>query len=239
MSGEGQPLAGCTIVAKNYLPFARTLARSFREHHPDSPFFVLLADRVDGAFDPAAEPFEVIEAERLPNLPDFPVFAFQYGLLEINTAVKPFFLEHLFARRGVERVVYLDPDIRLFAPLAALPPLLDRHSIVLTPHLTAPIDDDYQPSETSILQAGAYNLGFLALARGESTDRLSPGGSGGPTTAASSTSRRGCSSIRSGWTWRPGCSPASTSSPTRPTTSPTGTSTGAASPCLVTGADRG
>ena len=124
-------------------------------------------------------------------------------------------------------MVYLDPDIRLFAPLAALAPLLDRHSIVLTPHLTAPIDDDYQPGETSILQAGAYNLGFLGAG-----PRRVDGAALDLVAAAYLRAlrrrlrQRGCSSIRSGWTWRPGCSRASTSSPTRPTTSPTGTSTG-------------
>jgi hypothetical protein len=52
--------AACTIVAKNYLSFARVLARSFHAHHPDLPFFVLLADEVDGYFDPAQEPFQLI-----------------------------------------------------------------------------------------------------------------------------------------------------------------------------------
>ena len=48
-------LNACTIVSKNYLPFARVLARSYVEHHPGVRFFVLLVDRVDGYFDPAEE----------------------------------------------------------------------------------------------------------------------------------------------------------------------------------------
>ena len=164
-------LAACTIVSKNYLPFARVLAKSFREHHPGARFWVLLADRVEGRFDPAAEPFTLLLAEDL-GIPDFPAFAFQYGLLEINTAVKPFLLERLFAAEGVERLVYLDPDIRLFAPLVEVEAALARHAIVLTPHLTAPIDDDLHPGETTILQAGVYNLGFLGLAAGDLARRF-------------------------------------------------------------------
>lgn len=172
MTAAQPGLAACTIVSKNYLPFARALARSFRQHHPESPFIVLLVDRVDGYFSPADEPFEVVEAEELGNIPDFPAFAFKYTILEINTAVKPFFLARLLERPEVGKLVYFDPDILLFRPLDELSALLEAHTIVLTPHLTDPIDDDHHPSEMSILQAGAYNLGFLALSRGEPVDRF-------------------------------------------------------------------
>jgi glycosyltransferase involved in cell wall biosynthesis len=171
--GEGAAggLVACTIVAKNYLPFARVLAQSFRRHHPGGRLVVLLVDRVDGFFDPAAEPFELLLAEDL-EIPDFPAFAFKYTLLEINTAVKPFFLARLLAEPGVEKLVYFDPDVALYRRLDELAALLDEHAIVLTPHLTQPIDDAFHPSEMSILQAGAYNLGFLALARGPEVERF-------------------------------------------------------------------
>ncbi len=172
MSRPFPGLAACTIASKNYLPFARSLARSFAEHHPGAPFYLLLVDRVEGCFDPAAEPFEVIELESLGNVPDLAAFNFKYDVLELNTATKPFFLAHLFARGSIEKLIYFDPDILLFQPLEELSRLLDEHSIVLTPHLTTPIDDDLHPSEMSILQAGAYNLGFLALRRSAETDRL-------------------------------------------------------------------
>lgn len=156
-------LAACTIVSKNYLPFARVLARSFAEHNPDARFFVLLVDRVDGAFDPAEEPFELIEVERLA-IPDLPSFLFKYTILEANTAVKPFFLEHLMDVHGVGRLLYLDPDIRVYAPLAPLFDRLAEDAIVLLPHLTAPIDTPGLPDELTILRSGAYNLGFLGIA---------------------------------------------------------------------------
>jgi len=41
--------------------------------------------------------------------------------------------------------------------------LLDTHSILITPHLDAPINDDLKISEHDILLAGAYNLGFIAV----------------------------------------------------------------------------
>ncbi|MDX6269800.1 MAG: hypothetical protein QOD28_1023 [Acidobacteriota bacterium] len=39
-----QSVVVATIVAKNYLSFARVLADSFRRQHPEVPFFVLLTD---------------------------------------------------------------------------------------------------------------------------------------------------------------------------------------------------
>ena len=38
------PFAGVTIIARNYLPFARVLAKSFKEHHPESDFYIVIID---------------------------------------------------------------------------------------------------------------------------------------------------------------------------------------------------
>ena len=54
----------CTIVSKNYLAHARTLARSLREIDADAKVFVCLVDLFAGAIDPASEPFELIRRER-------------------------------------------------------------------------------------------------------------------------------------------------------------------------------
>lgn len=170
MNRNAPVTAACTIISKNYLASARVLARSLRLQHPDMPFYVLLADRLDDGFTPENEPFELLVAEELPNLPGTPSFFFKYDVTELNTAVKPYFLAHLFATRGIQKLIYFDPDIYVFAPLDPLLDLLDRHAAVVTPHITQPIDDDRQPQEVTFLLAGTYNLGFLALSAGDSTD---------------------------------------------------------------------
>ena len=88
--------------------------------------------------------------------------------MELNTAVKPFAFSKFFRESGYERVIYLDPDITVYRPMVELLGLLERHSVILTPHLTEFLpDDNCSPDNLRILQTGTNNLGFLALRQGE------------------------------------------------------------------------
>ena len=161
----------CTIVAKNYLAHARCLVDSFLAHHPDGRAFVLLVDRPDGFFDPDAERFTVVLAEDL-EIPDFKALTFRYTVLELCTAVKPFFLEYLFQSYEYDKICYFDPDIHFYGPLDDIWKALETYAIVLIPHLLGPLDDEFIPNELTILRSGAYNLGFLGLSRHPQTDRF-------------------------------------------------------------------
>lgn len=154
----------CTIIAKNYLAQARCLAESFYAQHPNGRMFTLLIDQPDGCFDPAAEPFTIVPMSDLP-LPDGVQMAFRYNVVELSTAVKPFFMEYLFDRYTLDHLIYLDPDIYCYRPLTPLLDTLRRNRVVLTPHLLAPLDDSYRPGEIDILRVGSYNLGCIGLAR--------------------------------------------------------------------------
>ena len=159
--------AACTIVSKNYLSLARVWNQSFRKHHPGARTFVLIVDRIEGAFDPAAEDFEVIEVEQL-EIPRFEDLAFKYNILELNTTVKPFLLEYLLSEKNLERVVYLDPDILFFAPLTRVGHALVDENIVLVPHILSPmLSDGKLPNETDFLISGTYNLGFIGVRRSD------------------------------------------------------------------------
>jgi hypothetical protein len=158
----------CTIIARNYLPFARVLATSFIEHNPGGRVAVLVIDDVDGDVDPRDEPFEVVRPDEIGlETGEFHRMAMIYGLVELATSLKPWLIRHLLARAGTESVIYLDPDVRVFAPLDEVSALAERHGIVLTPHVTAPIPrDGRMTDENTILSAGMYNLGFIAVGAG-------------------------------------------------------------------------
>ncbi|MFI5294012.1 MAG: glycosyltransferase [Thermodesulfovibrionales bacterium] len=152
-----------TIVSKNYLSYARVLMASVLKHHPECDRYVLLVDKIDGLFDPGRENFRTVEIEQI-DFPDKYPFMFKYTIMELNTAVKPFFIDHLFSQYGYRKVIYLDPDILVMRGLQELCAILDEYSIVITPHFTSPIPDDGKKlSEIEIMQAGCYNLGFIAL----------------------------------------------------------------------------
>lgn len=163
-----EPLNIVTIVAKNYLAQARVLADSFKKIHPNGNMYVFFVDRIDGFFDPKKEDFTTIEVEELrEEIENLDGFCFQYSILELCTAFKPFVLHYLFKKYNLSKLAYFDPDILITASLQPIADLLDNYNIVLTPHITQPYSDNKQPTELEILRSGVYNLGFIALANTE------------------------------------------------------------------------
>jgi hypothetical protein len=153
-----------TSVTKSYLPKARVLAKSIKRFHPDWTFVLLLSDDFPAGFDPGREPFdEILTIEQL-GLPDWKAWAFGHSIVELCTAVKGPGSESLATRAGVGKVMFIDPDIKVYNSLAPLDLMLDQYDILLTPHLLDPENDirAIMDNEISALKHGAYNLGFFA-----------------------------------------------------------------------------
>ena len=169
------PLA-CTIVANNYLAYARAFTRSFLARHPEGKVCVLIVDRPQPGHRYEDEPFAVIFADQL-GIQAFAHVSFLYSIVELKTAVKPCFLLHLHRTLGVDRVCYFDPDILILGDLSELYERLERADVVLTPHLTAPIDDRAVPNEREILLSGHLQPGLPRRRRSTSAPwRFSNGG---------------------------------------------------------------
>lgn len=154
-----------TIVARNYLAYARVLAATLARHNPGTRLHVVVLDDPDRTISPEPS-FEIIHADELPFDPpsDLYTMAAIYDVTELATAVKPWAFEHLFSL-GALVVIYLDPDIEVFDSLGLLEPWTLEHGMLLTPHVTEPLPRDARrPDERDLLLAGIYNLGFLALA---------------------------------------------------------------------------
>jgi len=154
-----------TSAAANYLPKARLLFRSLRRFHPDARLVLALPDAVPDWLDLDAEPFdEVMDLRRL-GIPDAHRWAFQHSIVELATAIKPFFIKDLLASEDVDSVLYFDPDMVLFSNLDDILERLDAENLVLTPHQTRPEQTIAAIIDNEIcsLKHGIYNLGFIGV----------------------------------------------------------------------------
>lgn len=158
-------LDACTIVARNYLPYARVLAESLTAMHPECRVTVLV---VDGQGDPSDRSrFRTLQLDDImPDADERSRQTFMYDVTELSTAVKPLLLRYLLAE-GAPSVLYFDPDIEIFGPVDHLWSLAERHHVVLTPHVLTPIPDDgHEVSDLAVLRAGVFNLGFIGVGDG-------------------------------------------------------------------------
>jgi hypothetical protein len=159
----GAALHACTVVTRRYLAHARVLAESFREHHPDAGFSVVVLDDVDGSIDPAAEPFEVLGPEGIGmDVREHRRMAAMYEPGGLVSAVRSWALRHLLDR-GAAAALYLDADGQVFDTLEPATAPAREGRIVLSPHDTRPAPLEY---ERAYLKHGVFNGGFLVVGPG-------------------------------------------------------------------------
>jgi hypothetical protein len=163
-----------TICSINYLAQAKTLGDSLLKYNPDYQFLIGLVDRLDQS---------AIEKSQLPSYPiielhtigieDLDQMCDKYNITELNTAVKPFFLEYVYATYSEAEIVhYFDPDIIVYQPLTIIEDALATNSLFLTPHITSPYPDENRPQERDHLNTGIFNLGYLGTRRTENTAKF-------------------------------------------------------------------
>jgi hypothetical protein len=155
-----------TSITYSYLDRARVLAESIKRFHPDWTIWLLMSDEppADLEFDLANEDFDhMITVDEL-GIPEWRRWMFSHDIVELCTAVKGPMMARLL-ENGADSVVYLDPDTALFAPLDDVLAMLEKHSVVLTPHIATPETsfEGIMDNEIGSLKHGVYNLGFVAV----------------------------------------------------------------------------
>lgn len=155
-----------TSITANYFAKARILCTTLKEHNQDAIFVLGIADKLPEFIDLQKEPFDyVIYADSISSIENKDIFFFKHTVTELCTAVKPFIALEIIERFNADKVIYLDPDIAVFSDFKELEGLLDKYSILLTPHQLEPEDDDSYiiSNEILFLKRGTYNLGFFAV----------------------------------------------------------------------------
>lgn len=156
-----------TLCSVNYLAQARTLGDSLLQTNPDYQYVIGLVDQLSRANLPTdlLPPYPMLEVDQI-GIPDFAAMGDRYDITELNTAVKPFYIDYFYETYpDVTQIIYFDPDIIVYQPLTKLNQDLTTYSIVLTPHLCSPTPDWERPNEQHHLNTGIYNLGFIGLRR--------------------------------------------------------------------------
>ncbi len=159
-------IAYCSIASANYLHKVRVLEESLTAHNPDASFHLLLCEWPEVCRSLSGETALTFLAPE-EVCPDWLHMAFYYNIVEFNTALKPYLIEHLFAN-GYDAVFYLDPDIEVYDSFTPVECLATNYDLILTPHVCEPMPmDSISPGIDDIIRAGQFNLGFIGMAKSE------------------------------------------------------------------------
>ena len=160
-----------TICSSNYLAQAKVLGDSLAESNPDCRFVIGLVDSLPTEVDLQLwMPHEVIPVADI-CISEFDEMSAKYNIVELNTAVKPFYMEYFYEQdAAIDHVFYIDPDIMVLGSFSSLIEKLKSHNMIVTPHSCTYDDSEENISyEWAMLRAGIYNLGFLATSRSGET----------------------------------------------------------------------
>jgi hypothetical protein len=161
-----------TICSINYLAQAKVLSDSLKKTNPEYEFVIGLCDKIEGSGVDKSKlsDFNLLEVHNI-GIEGFNDMCDRYDITELNTAVKPFYIDYFFkTKKNIDSVIYFDPDIEIFDQLNGIEEGLQENNVVLTPHFYTPIYDNYSRTEQQMFVNGIYNLGFLAVKRSKTTD---------------------------------------------------------------------
>jgi hypothetical protein len=154
-------LVSCTIVARNYLPYAQVLSSAWLEHHDELPLVVLVIDGETRAS--GHERVRLVRPEDLAiAAADLGQMRGIYDVAEMTTALKPRLVRHLLDE-GAGAVVYLDADIDLLGPVDDVGELARASGVALSPHVLDPPPRGAYLTEIDYALYGQYNSGLVAV----------------------------------------------------------------------------
>jgi hypothetical protein len=154
-------LAAATIAWGSQVAHVRVTARSFGVHHPGVPVFAAFVDG-PAPGGGAVEPFTPLSLEAL-GVPRPEQLRFRYDRDALAYACTPSLLRYVMDL-GYDAVVFLKLETLVLDRLQSVVDGLERHPVVATPHLVAPLEgSDRVARELNILLSGVYNVGVLGV----------------------------------------------------------------------------
>ncbi|MES2692491.1 MAG: hypothetical protein V4773_03385 [Verrucomicrobiota bacterium] len=163
--------AFCTTVTASHFPYARALARSFRDTDNLEPLYVLVLGSPKESL--PADPNLIVVAWEEVAAGSPRLMPYYFSAFEFCNAAKPFLISHLFEKLGMEKVVYLDSDLLIADRFDRIWTALDTSAMLITPHhLTPPPLTARHTNEVDVIDLGFLNGGFTAWRRGEAAHKM-------------------------------------------------------------------
>jgi len=164
-----------TIVAKNYIGLAQILEESLKSKNSDTDFFIIVADDFLNKSHFEKLPNNVLIGHEILDISQekWIDMSFKYDLTEFCTSIKPAVFSYLIEKTDYDKIIYLDPDIYIYSSLEPIYEMLQKHSIVLTPHIVD-IQDQFvgDRSESGLMSTGVFNLGFCGIRRSKTAKKM-------------------------------------------------------------------
>jgi hypothetical protein len=156
-----------TVCTANYLYQALTMGESLKKTNPDYELIIGLVDEL-----PLTDfviPYQIIPISEVQEV-NLAGFKGEYTVMEVATACKPIFGLYLFEKyHDLQKLIYFDTDLWITDSIEPIEKNLDSYDIIITPHITQPIDLQEEWNEKQFLNAGLYNTGFVGMKRSENT----------------------------------------------------------------------
>jgi len=157
----------CTIITADYASYPDSLAASLDELGCEFRLFTL----VTGSDVPRFRSQKIVSLQ-VDDVPDPMTDALKEKYFDVGRAdefrwsMKSVLMLHLLEDIGLERVIFVDPDVAFFSDPSFLFDGLTRARVLLTPHWRCP-DPGRDPWNFADLQTnGLFNAGFIGVSRG-------------------------------------------------------------------------
>ena len=167
-------LAITSVITLNYIPQALTLFSYIKESNPDVSHLVLIIGEEDCLPSNLPEGPEWICWDAIYDQETRLRLASEYVPFELSCVVRGRFHHHLATQRDFDKWIMLDVDIGVLSNLDLVWRALDSACILLTPHASKPVSNEYViPHEGNILKSGIFNGGVVGMKRSATAEQAS------------------------------------------------------------------
>ncbi|MGI8311133.1 FkbM family methyltransferase [Saccharopolyspora hattusasensis] len=156
-------LLGCTLACRDQLPAARVLRETFRRHHPNAQFALLVVDLPGAA---SSEPDGLTFADIGLDEQEYARLAMGCTAEQLRNVLRPRFLQHLL--KSGPTVLYFEPAVQIFGRFDDLvSSLTHERPVALVPRVLRPLAvDGLRPSPSDLAESGTFDASAFAVRPG-------------------------------------------------------------------------